>query len=158
MKKRFIIFTFIITILFVFPVSTMAMSFDQYKEDILNSVYILEGEIENTDQVGDLTSGYNQNHSCNTLLGSTTDENSVAWLLQKILNYIQILGPLLVVILSSIDFAQVIIHSDDDALAKAKKKLVIRLVLALALFFIPYIVKTLLNVFGLSTDATCGLG
>ena len=158
MKKRFIIFTFIITILFVFPVSTMAMSFDQYKEDILNSVYILEGEIENTDQVGDLTSGYNQNHDCNTLLGSTTDENSVAWLLQKILNYIQILGPLLVVILSSIDFAQVIIHSDDDALAKAKKKLVIRLVLALALFFIPYIVKTLLNVFGLSTDATCGLG
>ena len=157
MKKSLIIFTFIVSILFVFPVSTKAMTFDEYGEAILNSVYLLDGQIESNDQIGDLTSGYNQNQDCNSLLGSTADENSVAWLLQKLLNYIQIFGPILVVVLSSIDFAQVIIHSDDDALAKAKKKLVIRLVLALALFFVPDIVKTLLRTFGLSTDAICGL-
>ena len=90
-------------------------------------------------------------------MGSTSDEDSVAWLVQKVLNYIQILGPLLVVILSSIDFAKVIIMSDDDAMAKATKKLTTRLILAASLFFLPVIVSVLLNTFGITTNAVCGL-
>ena len=53
----------------------------------------------------------------------------------------------MVVILSSLDFAKAIITSDDDSMKKAEKKLVIRLVLAVALFLIPTLVSVLLNIF-----------
>ncbi len=95
---------------------------------------------------------------CNSLLGSTTDENSVAWLLQQILNYLKVLGPLLVLILSSIDFAKAIIVSDDETMKKAQKKLITRLLAVVILFFIPDLVSLLLQIFGITDDPTCGLG
>ena len=95
--------------------------------------------------------------SCDGALGNPSDENSVAWLLQQILNFIKGVGPLLVVVLSSIDFAKVIIKSDDDSMAKAQKKLGMRLILAASLFFIPTLVQVLLDVFGLTSDPTCGI-
>lgn len=93
--------------------------------------------------------------TCNTILGNPDNSNSVAWLIDKILSYIQVLGPILVIILSSVDFAKVIIQSDDEAMAKAQKKLIIRLVLAGSLFFLPVIIKVLLGAFGLTS---CGIG
>lgn len=109
-----------------------------------------------TDLKDDLNS-YNQNPDCNSLLGSTANEDSVAWLLQQLLNYIKILGPILVVILSSLDFAKAIIASDDENMKKVERKLMIRLVLAIALFLIPVLVSVLLNIFGITTDQICGL-
>ena len=91
------------------------------------------------------------------MLGSVNDPDSVAWLLQHILNYIKVLGPLLVIVISSFDFAKIIIQSDDEAMAKAQKKLIMRLILVAALFFIPTIVTALLDIFGITTTATCGL-
>ncbi len=95
--------------------------------------------------------------SCDGVLGNPSDENSVAWLLQQILNFIKVVGPLLVVVLSSIDFAKVIVKSDDEAMAKAQKKLGMRLILAASLFFIPTLVQVLLDVFGFISDPTCGI-
>ena len=40
---------------------------------------------------------------------------------------------------------------------KAQKKLITRLILVAALFFIPTIVIALLDLFGMSNDPTCGL-
>ncbi len=94
---------------------------------------------------------------CDAILGSTQDEESVAWLLQQVLNYIRILGPILVVILSSMDFAKSIMANDDDSMKKAQKKLMIRLILAVALFLVPTLVTVLLNIFGITTNETCGL-
>ena len=77
------------------------------------------------------TENYNQINECSgddSMLGSVNDPNSVAWLLQQIFNYIKILGPLLVVVLSSVEFAKVIIQSDDEAMAKAQKKLITRII------------------------------
>ena len=80
------------------------------------------------------------------------NEESVAWLLQQILNYIKILGPILVVILSSMDFAKAIIASDDESMKKAEKKLMIRLVLAVALFLVPTLVSVMLSIFGYTSE------
>lgn len=98
-----------------------------------------------------------QPSNCNAILGSTTDENSVAWLLQEILNYVKVLGPILVVILSSVDFVKAIISNDDESMKKAEKKLMIRLVLAVALFLIPTLVMTVLDLVGITTSEICGL-
>ena len=92
-----------------------------------------------------------------SLLGNPSDPNSVAWLLQQVLDIIKVVGPILVVILSSVDFTKVIIKSDDEAMAKAQKKLIIRLILAALLFFIPMLVTVLLDLFGLTSSGTCGL-
>lgn len=96
-----------------------------------------------------------QGQSCNSLLGRVDDEDSVAWLLQQILNYIKVLGPLLVIILSGLDFAKIIVNSDDKSMAQAQKKLILRLLLAASLFFIPTLVGILLNLFGITS--TCEL-
>lgn len=92
-----------------------------------------------------------------SLLGNPSDPDSVAWLLQTLLNYIKVIGPILVIVLSSVDFLKVIIKSDDDAMAAAGKKLGYRLILAALLFFIPTVVEVLLGIFGITSDPTCGI-
>ena len=151
MKKLYICL-FILLILVMSPINTMALS-------INNDVpfNILEDSVNSVKDIGDMNSQYNQAQNCNTLLGNPNVESSVAWLLQYVFNVIKVVGPLLVVILSSIDFAKVIVKSDDDEMAKARKKLITRLILAAALFFIPTITMVLLEVFGLTSDPTCGL-
>lgn len=120
---------------------------------ISNKINILDNT-QNIDM-----SQYNQDQDCSPsgLLGDPNDENSVAWLLQKVFNYVKVIGPILVVILSSIDFLKVIFNGDDDAMKKAQKKLATRLVLAAALFFIPTIVQALLRMFGITANPTCGI-
>ena len=90
-----------------------------------------------------------------SLLGNVNDPNSVAWLLQKILNYIRVIGPFLVLILSSLDYVKAIFSSDDESLSKAHKKLITRLVLAASLFVLPTLVSVLLNVLGFTSSGTC---
>ena len=109
------------------------------------------GNVTLDDLKEDLNS-YNQATDCVGILGDPGNEETVAWLLQQILNYIKILGPILVVILSSMDFAKAIIASDDESMKKAEKKLMIRLVLAVALFLVPTLVSVMLNIFGYTSD------
>ena len=88
---------------------------------------------------------------CNALLGDKKNEESVAWLVQKLLDYLKILGPILVVILSSVDFATAIVSNNDDTMKKAQKKLITRLIAAVLLFLIPTVVQILLDVFGMTS-------
>ena len=107
-----------------------------------------------------LDNNTSQNIDCDgsdSLLGNPEDENSVAWLLQQIFNFVKIVGPILVVVLSSIDYAKVIIQSDDESMGKANKKLMWRLILAALLFFIPLLIQVFLQMFGFTSDPTCGI-
>ena len=92
-----------------------------------------------------------------TLLGNPKDENSVAWIVQQVLDFIKVVGPVLVLVLSSIDFAKVILSGDDKDMASAQKKLITRLFLAGALFLLPFLTTFLLDIFGLTTSGTCGI-
>lgn len=154
---------FISLCLFVFMILTPVYAkSSNIISTIQGSVYLLEEEeefegISNIDEAGIDMDKYNQEQNCQSLLGNPSDSDSVAWLLQEGLNIAKIVGPLLVVVLSSFDFAKVIISGDDEAMTKAGKKLGIRLVLAVALFFIPVLVTVLLDVFGIIGDPTCGL-
>ena len=103
---------------------------------------------------------YNQQYEqefkdCDSILGSYKDPKSVAWLLFKILNYIRILGPLAVVVLSGIEYTMAIINSDDDTMKKATTHLKTRLIMTGLLFMIPIITQLLFQVFGIVSD--CGL-
>lgn len=116
-----------------------------YQED---SIFLASTGIKNIQILADCN---------NSILGSPSDPDSVAWLLQQILNYIRALGPAIVVVLSGVEFAKVIITSDDDGMKKAQKKLITRLILIALLFFVPTITIAILDIFGMSNDPTCGL-
>ncbi len=163
MKKGLVVLILLFSFFLVNIKQVNAFSLDKFNGDSLTNfhgAYILDNEEITIDDVeGDL-GGYNQEQSCDpdaSLLGNPSDPDSVAWLLQQILNYTRVIGPIIVVILSSIEFAKVIIQSDDEAMGKAQKKLINRLILVVALFFIPTLVELLLQVFGITSDPTCGL-
>ncbi len=91
--------------------------------------------------------GLNQQIGCEVLFASK-EEGSVFWIIQRILLYIRIAGPILVVLLSAVDFIKVVFSSEDDSMKKAQKKFMIRLIGALALFLIPLLVSFLLQLIG----------
>lgn len=81
--------------------------------------------------------------------------------LNKIFRWIQILAPIFVILISGIDFAGAVLQDDKDAMKKASNKFIKRLIIAVALFFIPLILSWLLNIFNDITGAassTCGIG
>lgn len=103
---------------------------------------------------------YNQNQDCtgdNSILGSYDDPNSVAYFLQIIFNWLKLIGPFIVIVMSGIDFAKVIIMGDDDGMKKAQSKLIIRLILAAALFLLPDLISALLELFNITSSGICGL-
>ena len=85
------------------------------------------------------------------------EEGSVGWILQRILNYIKIFGPIAVILLSAIDFIKAIMSSDEKIMQSVQSKFIIRLIAAIALFLIPLIVQLILNVFLGISNPTCGI-
>ena len=153
MKKVLLVLICISCFIFT-PVNTMALD----NSNINSFVEIAAtAQVTSTSDIDDWSNKYNKEQNCNTLLGNPNDSNSVAWLLKQLLKYGTIVGILLVVVLSSVDFAKVIVKSDDDAMAGATKKLGYRLILAALLFFIPTIVTAILQLFGITSDPTCGI-
>lgn len=121
------------------------------KESIKNYVLIADG----TDNK---QPNYNPDVKCegdNALLGNVNNEDSVAWLINEILNYLKILGPFVVLVLSSLDYVKAILASDDESLTKAHKNLFTRLILAVALFLLPTLISVVLNVFGITSNEIC---
>lgn len=97
-------------------------------------------------------------NSCCSILGNVDDEDSVAWLVQRLLNYIKVLGPSIAVILGSIDFGKAIITSDEENMKKAQVRFIKRIIAAVCLFFVPLFTQILLGLFGItSSNASCGL-
>ena len=73
------------------------------------------------------------------------EEGKLGWLLTTILNYIKVIGPILVVLLSAVDFVKAVFSSDDKAIKEAQSKLIIRLIAAIALFLVPTLIQVLLS-------------
>ena len=153
MKKILIIF---ITIFSLFIINSANINVHA----VTLSDYVQIADENDTAWINDNNNEVNNQSTgdCNSLLGSPSDSNSVAWLLFTVLNWMRVIGPLAVIVLSGIEFAQAIVKSDDDTMKKAKGHLTTRLVMAGLLFLIPSVVKLLLDVFNLTSDPMCGIG
>ena len=116
MKKVLLVLICISCFIFT-PVNTMALD----NSNINSFVEIAAtAQVTSTSDIDDWSNKYNKEQNCNTLLGNPNDSNSVAWLLKQLLKYGTIVGILLVVVLSSVDFAKVIVKSDDEAMQRLK--------------------------------------
>ena len=156
MKKNGLIILLIISFFTFSPVRVNALTLNN-SSNISNYIYLLVDE-EETESDDLLADDVEQVNDCKLgILGDPEDPNSVAWLLQKILNIARIAVCILVIILSSLDFSRAIINSDDKVMQEATKKLTTRIVLIILLFLAPTLVNVVLNIFGFTGDPTCGL-
>lgn len=94
--------------------------------------------------------------NCNGIL--TAD---AADFLNKIMGWIRIMVPALLIVLGCVDFGTAVVSDDKDGLKKAGSKFVKRCLCGVAVFFIPLIVKVLLDISGISgtlvDDPMCGI-
>lgn len=93
--------------------------------------------------------------------GKTYDPNnnglpSVAYVLQKIFDFMKVLGPLLVMVLSIMDLVKAVASSDKDALNKFLKTTSKRLIYAVLLFVVPTILNLVLS-WVTTSSGTCGI-
>ena len=93
--------------------------------------------------------------ACNSLFGNPTVSGSVASYIQLALNIMKYLGIILCIVLTIADFAKAVFGEDKDMLKSLTKKGLTRLFYAVALFFLPIIVKTILTLVGIYD--TCGI-
>ena len=81
--------------------------------------------------------------------------------ISEIMGYIRILVPALLIIFGAIDFGSVVVSENKDAMSKAGAKFVKRCICGVAIFFVPLIVKVLLDISGISgtlvDDPMCGI-
>lgn len=67
------------------------------------------------------------------------------YVINLVLEIIQIGGPILLIILVAVDFGQVVISNDKDAMPKAVSKAIKRGIAAIVIFFVPYFVSLILD-------------
>lgn len=83
-------------------------------------------------------------------------------MIKELLGYFRLLAPVVLIVMVALDFAQAVISQDDSALKKAQGKVVPRTIAAVALFFIPTMIRAILNLDGVRSaieipnDPLCG--
>ena len=78
-------------------------------------------------------------------------------ILNEVFVWIQIATPCLVILLCSVDFASAVISQEEKNMQAALSKVVKRVMIGVAIFFVPIIVDILLDLAGIATG-TCGIG
>ena len=142
------------------PYPKFGMTSEEINERIQNSQGETGGSIVggNNNTPGGDTSTY---RDCPIFIDGSTDPpqpNELYNTLQDIFNLIKIATPALVIILSLIDYLGAIAKSNDDEVKKANKRTVQRVIIGLAIFFLPFILDIVFDIFGLVDASRCGIG
>ena len=87
-------------------------------------------------------------NDCQKILGDPDHEGDFAYYLDKTFKFIKFLAPLILIVMSVIDYIKVIASSDAELINKTNKKTIIRLIFALLLFVLPFIISYLLTLVG----------
>lgn len=98
---------------------------------------------------------------CPIFIDASTDPpqpNDFYYMIQDLFNLIKIATPALVIILSLIDYLGAIAKSNDDEVKKANKRTIKRVAIGLAIFFLPFILDIVFEIFGLVDASRCGIG
>jgi len=84
-------------------------------------------------------------------------------LIDKILTYVRILIPILALALGMVDFATAVLGNKEEDMKKAQARFIKRIIIAIAIFLVPSIIKLLLDLAneawknGLFGNSNCGL-
>lgn len=78
-------------------------------------------------------------------------------ILNEVFNWIQLIVPVLVIVLCSVDCANAVISQDEKAISGTTSKIIKRVTIGVAIFFVPMLLNILLKLAGIATG-TCGIG
>lgn len=78
-------------------------------------------------------------------------------ILNEVFNWVQLIVPTLVIVLCSVDCANAVISQDEKAISGTTNKIIKRVVIGVAIFFVPMLLNILLKLAGIATG-TCGIG
>lgn len=92
---------------------------------------------------------------CRYLFGDPEKKEYIAYWLQWGLNAIKYFSIVALLVLSTMDFIKALVANDKDALQKATKKVALRFLFTVIVFFIPIIVEVVMKLFG--AYGTCGI-
>ena len=130
--------------------------YEQERKNSNSSSGLIGGTISGSNVSGDKAS-----INCNELFGSKNDPESLRYLINEILMYIRIIGPLLLLVLGVLDFAKAIIASKEDQMKKAQATFIKRVIAAIGIFFVPLLVDIIMGLADIVWKGTgyysCGL-
>ena len=107
--------------------------------------------------------------TCNSLFGDVTDDGSkndtgtptLGYMVNKVMQYIRIIVPVLIIILGTIDLAKAALASKEDQMKKAQTDFIKRLLMGVVIFFAPVLVRLVMHLADLVWtgvhDAPCNL-
>lgn len=78
-------------------------------------------------------------------------------ILKEIFMWVQIAVPILVVVLCMVDMAQAVISQDEKGMKTAQGKAIKRVIIGIAIFFVPVLLEIVLDLAGIATGV-CGIG
>ena len=78
----------------------------------------------------------------------------VNWLF-KIIKWVRYIVPILLILLSVLDFMKAIASDSEDEMRKVGSKFVKRLIVAAIIFLLPLMLEFLLGIFGIATNDYC---
>ena len=87
--------------------------------------------------------------------GKFTDKKSLGYFLQMTFNIIKYIVPIILIVLTLVDFLKAIASSDKEIIKVATGKLTKRTIIALVIFLIPTILNLILGL--VTTHGTCGI-
>ncbi len=91
---------------------------------------------------------------CGGIFGDGS-EGTTLYLLQEVFDFIQLAVPVLVIVLTVIEFAKAVPSGKDDAIKGAFKNTVIRLIIGFVIFMLPILINFIFDLLGLY--GTCGI-
>ena len=121
------------------------------REENPDEIYDKDGNLIYNSQIIDIGAG-KELESCDELFGNGKTIN----LLKDAFKAITIVTPILIIILSILDFVKATAASDEKAIKDAQSKFIKRLIIAVLIFFLPTILNILLNLLG-NTFGICGV-
>ena len=155
--KKYVIYILLICVLLgisMIHVSAEPMVDDPFEKNGFDEVVVDPDNSNNESN----TSTY---RDCPIFIDASTDPpqpNDFYYMIQDLFNLIKIATPALVIILSLVDYLGAIAKSNDDEVKKANKRTIKRVAIGLAIFFLPFILDIVFEIFGLVDASRCGIG
>ena len=94
---------------------------------------------------------------CNDLLGDPGTDGSPAFYISKAFHVIKYVAIVLLIVLSVMDFTGAIVKEDKDAMAKILKRMIMRFILCIIIFLLPYLIDLLLKYLVERSTDLCGI-
>lgn len=115
---------------------------DKAQEQTENTTKNLESIISNMQNSANISIP-NDNPVSNNCEGLIDDD--LKNIIDIVLNVVRVAAPILLIILTAVDFGQIVISNDKDAMPKAISKAIKRAIAALVIFFIPFLVDLIID-------------